>query len=379
MMGSLRGRLAVSHLAVALVSVAAVVLAVTLLANRAADTFVSELDDQITRFEEERGFVPPGLARQQEARDAGRVATDDFRDQIAAAGLIGAGVAAVIAIGLALYVGGLVSRPVRRSARAASRVAAGERQLDLPVSGIRELDELRTALEQLSADLESSEGQRDRLIDDVTHELRTPLAVLRGHVEGIRDQVIQPDAATIDRLLGELHRLERLVDDLRASAELTAQDLERTPIDLRRLMEEAVERHGLAASTAGVRLELAATDRPSTAGDAGRLAQVLDNLIGNALAHAPRGSAVELRLRAEPGEVRVEVRDDGPGLTLADQALVFERLYRADEARDRAQGGAGIGLAVARRIIEAHGGQIGVDGKPGRGATFWFTLTLTEI
>lgn len=119
-MGSLRGRLAVSHLAVALVAVAAVVLAVTLLANRAADTFVSELDDQITRFEEERGFVPPGLARQQEARDAGRVATDDFRDQVAAAGLIGAGVAAVIAICLALYVGG-PGQPARASVSAGSQ------------------------------------------------------------------------------------------------------------------------------------------------------------------------------------------------------------------------------------------------------------------
>ncbi len=377
-MGSLRRRLAVSHMAVAMVAVAAVVLAVTLLANNAADAYVSELDAEIARFEEERGFLPPGLARQEQQRAGQTVATDEFRAQIGAAALIGAGVAAVIAIGLALYVGGLVSGPVRRSARAASRMAAGERDLDLPASGIRELDDLRTALEQLGADLEASERQRDRLVDDVTHELRTPLAVLRGHAEGIRDQVIQPDAATIDRLLGELHRLERLVEDLRASSELTSQDLMREPIDLARLVHAAVERHARAVTAAGIRLEHATTGSAPVLGDIGRLAQVLDNLVGNALAHAPRGSAIILTVGRDAGLARVEVRDDGPGLAPADQALVFERLYRADESRDRTKGGAGIGLAVARKIIDAHGGQIGVNSTPGQGSTFWFTLPLTD-
>lgn len=379
MIGSLRRRLAVSHLAVALVAVLTVVLAVTLLANRAADAYVSELDTLITRFQEERGFVPPGLARQQGVPAAEDAATEQFRGEIATAAIIASGVAAIIAVGLALYVGGLVSRPVQRSARAVSRVAAGERHLHLPLSGMRELDELRSGLEQLAAELEAAERERDRLVDDVTHELRTPLAVLRGHVEGIRDGVIQPDAATIDRLMGELHRLERLVDDLRASAELTAQDLVREPVELPRLLEDAVGRHGLAATGSDIRIEVTASERVSTVGDAGRLAQVLDNLIGNALSHAPRGTAVRLSVREEAGVARVEVRDEGPGLTPAAQALVFERLYRADEARDRANGGAGIGLAVARRIVEAHGGQIGVVSQPGQGATFWFTLPLTEI
>jgi len=361
-----------------MVAVAAMVLAVTLLANRAADTYISELDAQIQRFEEERGFVPPGLARQQEARAEQTDATEDFRGQIGTAAVIGAGVAAVIALGLALYVGGLVSGPVRRSAQAASRVAAGERQLDLPLSGIRELDELRIALEQLGADLAAAERQRDRLIDDVTHELRTPLAVLRGHIEGIRDRVIEPDAATVDRLLGELHRLERLVEDLRASTELTANDLVQERIDLGRLVDAAVDRHVLSVTAAGVRLEQRATGPTPILGDAGRLAQVLDNLVANALAHAPRGSSIALSIGPDAGVARVEIRDDGPGLTLADQALVFERLYRADEARDRTTGGAGIGLAVARRIIDAHGGRIGVSSTPGQGATFWFTLPLTK-
>lgn len=379
MIGSLRRRLAVSHLAVAMVAVVTVVLAVTVLANRAADAYVSELDAVITRFEEERGFVPPGLARQQGVRAAEGAATEQFRGEIATAAIIGSGVAAIIAVGLAFYVGGLVSRPVRRSANAVNRVAAGERHLELPMSGMRELDELRSGLEQLAAELEAADRERDRLVDDVTHELRTPLAVLRGHVEGIRDGVIQPDVATIDRLMGELHRLERLVDDLRVSAELTTHDLDREPVELPRLLDEVVGRHGLAATAAGIRIEVAASEQVSSVGDAGRLAQVLDNLIGNALSHAPSGTAVRLSARKEAGVARVEVRDEGPGLTPAAQALVFERLYRADEARDRVNGGAGIGLAVARRIVEAHGGRIGVLSQPGQGATFWFTLPLTEI
>ncbi|MCA1572523.1 MAG: HAMP domain-containing histidine kinase [Chloroflexi bacterium] len=379
MIKSLRGRLALSHLAVAMVGVVTVTLAVIFLGNRAADAYVSELDAQIARFEEERGFLPPGLARQQQAQTAQGVATDEFRGELVAAALIGTGVAATIAVALAVYVGGLVNRPVRRSAEAAGRFAAGERQLDLPTSGIRELDELRTALEQLGADLEAAERERDRVVDDVTHELRTPLAVLRGYVEGIRDQVIEPNAVTVERLLGELHRLELLVEDLRASTELSADDLVRKPVDLCHLLDEAAERHRLAATAAGVEITVDETPRTSAMGDEGRVAQVLDNLIGNAIGHAPRESAVRLSVEAKAGVARVEVRDDGPGLPAADHALVFQRLYRADTARARTNGGAGIGLAVARRIIEAHGGQIGVTSAPMQGAAFWFTLPLTKV
>jgi two-component system, OmpR family, sensor histidine kinase BaeS len=376
-MGSLRGRLAVSHIAVAMAAVAAVVLAVSLLANRAADAYVSELDARIARIQQQEGFVPPGLARQQQERSAQTAAADDFRGQIGTAAIVGTGVAVVVAIGLALYVGGLVTRPVRRSARAATRVAAGNRELDLPKTGIAELDELRVALQQLGADLEAAERQRDRVVDDVTHELRTPLAVLRGHVEGIRDGVIEPDPTTIQRLLDELRRLERLVDDLRASTELTTQDLVRERIDLASLIEEAAQRHGPAAAGVGVALDAEADSGP-VLGDRHRLAQVLDNLVDNALTHAPRGSRIRLIVRAGEGTARAEVVDEGPGLAPADQALVFDRLYRADRARDRSLGGAGIGLAVARRIIEAHEGQIGVESTPGRGSTFWFTLPLTK-
>ena len=362
-----------------MVGVVTVTLAVILLANRATDAYLSELDAQIARFEEERGFLPPGLARQQKAQAAQGVATDEFRGDLLAAAVMGTGVAAIIAVGLAVYVGGLVSRPVHRSAKAASRFAAGERQLDLPTSGITELDELRTALEQLGADLEAAERERDRVVDDVTHELRTPLTVLRGYVEGIRDQVIEPNAVTVARLLAELQRLERLVEDLRASTELSRDDLVREHVDMRHLLLEAAARHRLAAAAAGVAIMVHETQAASVMGDEGRIAQVLDNLIGNAIGHAPPDSAIHLSVEAKAGVARVEVRDEGPGLAAADHALVFQRLYRADTARARSSGGAGIGLAVARRIVEAHGGQIGVLSAPMRGAAFWFTLPLTKV
>lgn len=378
MTGSLRRRLAVSHLAVALVAVVAVVMAVALLGGRAAETYVTELDAQITRFQEERGFVPPGLARQQQEQGARQEATADFRAQIGTAALVGGGVAAIIAVGLALYVGGRLSRPVLRSAQAARRVMAGDRTIDLPTTGIDELDALRAAIQQLSRELDAAEHQRDRLVDDVTHELRTPLAVMRGHVEGFRDGVIAPDPATLERLLGELHRLERLVDDLRASTELAAGDLQRDPLLLERTVEEAVERHRLQAASSGVELTATLDGHTRVIGDADRLAQVLDNLIQNALAHAPRATEVRVTATSHGAAARIEVADDGPGIPASDQALVFERLYRADVARDRSGGGAGIGLAIARRIVEAHGGQIGVLSEVGEGATFWFTLPITD-
>ena len=379
MIRSLRARLVLSHLVVGMVGVLTVVLAVTLLASRAADAYVSELDAQIARFEEERGFLPPGLARQQETQSAQGDAADEFRGELLTAAVMGTGVAAIIAVALALYVSGLVSRPVHRSAKAAGRFAAGERHLDLPTSGITELDELRTALERLGADLGAAERERDRVVDDVTHELRTPLTVLRGYVEGIRDQVIEPNAVTVARLLGELHRLERLVEDLRASTELSGQDFVREPVDLRHLLDEAAARHRPAATAAEVEIRVHETQPTSVMGDEGRIAQVLDNLLGNAIGHAPPDSEIRLSVKAKAGVARVEIRDEGPGLAAADHALVFQRLYRADSARARTNGGAGIGLAVARRIIEAHGGQIGVTSVPKEGATFWFTLPLTEV
>lgn len=379
MSGSLRRRLALSHLAVALVAVLAVVVSVSLLGSRAAEDFVSELEAQITRFEEERGFVPPGLARQAREQEARDTATSELRGQIGTAAMIGGAVAAAIAIGLALVVGGRISRPVLRSARAARKVMAGDRTIELPVTGIHELDTLRGALHQLSRDLDAAERQRDRLVDDVTHELRTPLAVMRGHVEGIRDGVIAPDRPTLDRVLGELHRLERLVDDLRASTELGDEHLQRTPVRVDRLAADAVERHRLHAERAGVELT-AIVDEPLTVpADAGRLAQVLDNLLQNALAHAPAASAVRVVAKPDGPAARIEVVDHGPGIAAADQALIFERLYRADVARDRPGGGAGIGLAIARRIVEAHGGRIGVVSQVGEGATLWFTLPLTDF
>jgi len=245
--------------------------------------------------------------------------------------------------------------------------------------GVRELDELSAALERLAADLDATERERDRIVDDVAHELRTPLTVLRGNVEGMRDGVIVAEPASFDRLLAELRRLERLVEDLRATGELSPRDLTLRALPVSSLLTSAADRHRMTADAVGVRLEMDLPP-PSLAveADEGRLAQVLDNLIANALAHAPRGSSVKLGARRAGAVARIEVADQGPGLAPRQQALVFERLYRTDDARDRARGGAGIGLALAKRIVEAHGGRIGVESGEGQGATFWFELSLAE-
>lgn len=363
---TLAGRLTVSHLLVAMVAVVVVAVAEWTLTSLAADRFV----EQVNQIEERTGFVPPGLA----ARRA--PATDAFRGEIATATLVGAAVAGLVGVALASFVAVRLSRPMRRASVAARRLAAGERELAMASAGIAEVDELSDALRQLAADLDATEQERDRIIDDVTHELRTPMAVLRGHLEGLRDGVIPAAPETTRRLLAEIDRMGRLVEDLRATRELAAADLDLRPVALAEAVESAVARHRLAADGLGIGLDVETDASPEVLGDASRLAQVLDNLLANALAHAPSGTSVALRIGITRDRGRVEVIDRGPGLEPAQQALVFERLYRTDRARDRDRGGAGIGLAVARRIVEAHGGRIGVDSGAGDGATFWFELPL---
>jgi heavy metal sensor kinase len=243
-----------------------------------------------------------------------------------------------------------------------------------------ELRALTSVLNDALGRLQAALAVQRRLVADASHELRTPLTNLRGTVEvALRYPRAAADyRQTLEACGTEIERLCRLVDDLlvlsRADAGQLAMDC--TRCDLAALAAAAVHAHGARAEQAGVRLTLDAPLAVPIHGDADRLRGVLDNLLDNALRFAPRGTPVTVAARRDVGRALLSVRDRGPGLTTAQQAHVFERFYRADPARQRNAGGAGLGLAIAKAIAEAHGGRLTLDSRPGVGATFSLDLPL---
>jgi two-component system, OmpR family, sensor kinase len=227
-----------------------------------------------------------------------------------------------------------------------------------------------------------SEDRMRRFVADASHELRTPLTSVRGLAEFSLQQGTDASHAELIRLMTliqqEATRMGRLVDDLLILAQFDQdRPLERRPVDLSSIAVRAV-----------VAARLVQPDRPVTLhadapvivdGDAERLRQVLDNLIGNALQHTPRGSAVTVTVEDRAGLAQLTVTDRGPGMTTAQAAQVFERFYRTDRARTRARGGTGLGLSIAAALTAAHAGTITVDTQPGRGAAFQVRLPLAAV
>ncbi len=308
----------------------------------------------------------------------------NFRHAVTEA-LVLAGSAAILA---ALVVSALVSRrvvlPVQEMQAASQRIAAGHygERVGVPGDAGREdLDELgRLALSfnRMATQLEQIEAMRRDLIANVAHELRTPLASIKGYMEGLVDGVLPAEAATFQQVSREADRLQRLVRDLQelSRVEAGALDLDRKPRPVSRLVDAVVARLGRQYEEKGVLLDVdLAADLPPVRADEDRIGQVLLNLVGNALQFTPAGGRVRIRARREGGLVRVAVEDTGIGIPPEHLSHVFERFYRVDKSRSRAGGGSGIGLTIARHLVEAHGGEMQVVSPgPGQGSTFSFTL-----
>jgi signal transduction histidine kinase len=221
------------------------------------------------------------------------------------------------------------------------------------------------------------------LVNAVSHELRTPLTSIMGYAEFLEDEVggaLTPDQrAFVDQIQEGTRRLQRLVDDLLDFARLEAGTfaLSLRMADLAQRLHETVESLRPQAKDKGVVLEAHPDVSPClVAMDPGRVGQVLLNLVGNAIKFTPTGGRVTVTLRPVGDHVRVEVADTGIGVAQAHQAQLFEKFFQVDAGATREAGGAGLGLSIARALVEAHGGRIGVTSEPGHGATFWFTLPM---
>ena len=305
---------------------------------------------------------------------------ESFLQQVNRATLL----AALIAGALALLLGGLITwgitRPIRQLTQAAQAVAAGDLSQRVAAGAGDEVGDLARAFNQMAAELQHAEDLRRQMTADIAHELRTPISVIQGNVEALQDGIFPLTTAALAPIQEKTALLARLVEDLRhlALAEAGQLPLDRHPTDLAALLRHSVVAFQPAAEAKSVRLQVVAEPAlPLADLDPQRIEQVLVNLLSNALRHTPAGGLVSLELaRSDPHHLLVRVTDTGAGIPADDLPNVFERFYRVDRARARADdnSGSGLGLAVARSIVRAHDGEIGVASSPGQGATFWFTL-----
>jgi two-component system OmpR family sensor kinase len=302
--------------------------------------------------------------------EAQRDALDGPRDLLILVALVGGG--------LGLLFGVAVSRgltaPLDRLAEAARAIGAGDLGQRVEVGGSRELAAVATSFNNMAASLEQAETLRRNLVADVAHELRTPLSVLQVNLQAILDGVYPLERAEIARLYDQSRLLARLVDDLHelAQAEAGQLPLHRETTDLVALARFTAATFTPVAEAQGVRLDLELPEQLSAVSvDPGRIAQVLHNLLSNAVSHSPAGGVVTLSAEAMGADVVLTVHDTGEGIAAEDLPRVFDRFYRADRSRSRQRGGAGLGLAIARSLVVAHGGSLTVtsEGIPGRGST----------
>ena len=318
----------------------------------------------------------------------------------------------LLAVGLAVRAFQDIATPLAGVMAAADAVAEGDLSVRVPVRGPGDFGQLAESFNRMAEELERADQRRRNLTADVAHELRTPLHIIQGNLEGILDDVYEPTREHIGATLDETRTLARLVDDLRtlSLAEAGQLPLRWEPVDVVELLADVATSFSGQAEAAGIDLRVepalggstgfaevspsaAASDPPrmTIIADAGRLDQVLGNLVTNALHHTPPGGVITLR--AEPvlspapslskgavegpvaGGVRITVRDTGEGIPPEDLPYIFDRFWRGDRSRSHARGaGSGLGLAIARQLVQVHGGRIDVESEPGQGTAFTIEL-----
>lgn len=294
--------------------------------------------------------------------------------------LAAAALVAALAVAGSLLLSRRVLRPVRALTSASRRLGAGDLTERVPVVGQDELAELAGSFNRMADSLQRGEERQRRLVADVAHELRTPLANLRGYLEALKDGVVSPDPELFASLHEEAVLQQRIVDDLQdlALAEAGTLIYHRSRVDLGELLETCRAAHQAVAEAAGVRLTAATADPGYVHADPDRLRQVLGNLVSNAVRATPVGGLVGLTATRSGAWTEVTVADTGTGIAPEHLRYVFDRFWRADAARGRTTGGSGLGLAIARQIVTDHGGTVQVASTPGAGTRFTIRLPVAD-
>ncbi len=336
----------------------------------------------VTRTVYEREIRGFGLGRGQGRADA--VSETQLRsaldESLVPALLIGVAAALITAAIVAMFVGARLLSPIDELREATRRMAAGDYSVKVPVPTETELASLANDVNELGAHLATTEQRRTQLLGEVTHELRTPITVIRGQTEGLIDGVVTPSAEVYALIADEASRLQRMVDDLTllSRADEGTLEIQLADLDLVAVAAAAAERLRPQFEYADVALVVDLGDPPRSLpvrGDADRLTQVLSNLLGNALGHTPSAGTVTLRTGRDHSMACVDVIDTGSGIPAEELERIFERFYRRPDHAGRTRAGRGLGLTIARSLARAQGGDVVASSSgPGSGATFRLTI-----
>lgn len=297
-------------------------------------------------------------------------------------GLIWILLAAVLVVSLlSLLVSRNFTRPIKSLTAASHNLAEGKRTQLVEVRSSDELGELGKSFNRMSQEIENSERLRKQMTADIAHDLRTPLTVIGGYVEAARDGALDLTPERLDVLGLEINRLNRLVSDLRTLSQSDSGELiiSREAVDSDGLLTKIRDVFRLQAEQKGIRLEVGTAEGlPALYGDEGRLMQVLENLVANAIRHTPAGGQITLSVSSavDHNALLFKVTDNGEGIPAEELPLIFERFHRVDKSRHADSNQSGLGLAIARAIVEAHGGKIWAESMPGTGTTISFKIPL---
>ena len=295
--------------------------------------------------------------------------------------LVGGAIAAAVALFLARILARGMTQPLRDMARAARRMARGEYGGTVAVRSRDEVGQLAAAFNRMAGELEGLERLRRDLVANVSHELKTPISALRAHLENLLDGVEEPNPALLAVMLNQADRLTRLVDQLLDLSRMESGDvpLHLEAVALSPLVEQVLSEVAASRPDGGRSLDIrndVPIDLPALEADRERLHQVLFNVLDNAFRFTQPGGEIRVSAVRQDDSCEVSVEDTGQGIPEEHLPLVFERFYRVDPSRSRDDGGTGIGLAIARSIVEAHGGRIWAESRPTAGAAFRFVLPL---
>jgi len=290
-------------------------------------------------------------------------------------------VAVAIAVAITFFLSRRILAPVKALTLASKQLGGGDFSQRVQIKDKSELGELARTFNSMAGDLERAERLRQNMVADVAHELRTPLSNIRGYLEALRDGMIKPDKKTIRSLYEEASLLSRLVDDLQELSLAEAGELKLVcqAEDIGELIRQTVAAVEAQERVKGISLSVELPDKlPPMNIDSRRISEVLRNLLENAVAHTAKEGSITVAAQQRDNWVEVSVTDTGEGIPAEDLPNIFERFYRVDKSRARATGGSGLGLTIAKRLVEAHGGQIEVQSEPGKGSRFAFTVPVSE-
>jgi signal transduction histidine kinase len=294
--------------------------------------------------------------------------------------VLSAGAAVFLALILGAILASTISRPVQELTAATKVLAGGDLGHQVPVRTSDEIGELAQSFNRMSADLAHSNQLRQQMTADIAHDLRTPLSVIAGYAEALADGKLPGTPETFEAIHLQAQHLNRLIEDLRtlSLADAGQLSLMRRPVEPRGLLEHTALAYLPVAESRGIALMVEGEDAPPVMVDPDRLLQVLGNLVSNALRHTGDGGRVTLSAARDNGQVLLRVRDTGPGIPADDLPHIFDRFYRGDKARSD-DGASGLGLAIARSLVEAHGGRITAENATSGGAVFSLLLPTTPV